>query len=55
MQAIILCGGLETRFGEATKTIPKVLLNVGDMTVLDWQLQFLTNVGVKEVILAPGL
>ena len=54
MQAIILCGGLATRLGETTKTIPKVLLNIGDRTVLDWQLQLLRDVGVKEVILASG-
>ena len=54
MQAIILCGGLATRLGETTKTIPKVLLNIGDRTVLDWQLQLLRDAGVEEVILASG-
>ena len=55
MQAIILCGGLATLLSETTKRIPKVLLNIGDMMVLDWQLQLLTDVGVKEIILASGL
>ena len=54
MQAIILCGGLATRLGETTKTIPKVLLNIGGRTVLDWQLQLLKDVSVEEVILASG-
>ena len=54
MQAIILCGGLATRLGETTKTIPKVLLNIGNRMVLDWQLQLLKDVGVEEVILASG-
>lgn len=38
MQAIILCGGLATRLGAFTKTIPKVLLDIADRTVLNWQL-----------------
>ena len=54
MQAIILCGGLATRLGETTKTIPKVLLDVVGRTVLDWQLQLLKDIGVEEVILASG-
>ncbi len=54
MQAIILCGGLATRLGEMTKTIPKVLLDVVGRTVLDWQLQLLKDVGIEEVILASG-
>lgn len=54
MQAIILCGGLATRLGETTKTIPKVLLDIADRTVLDWQLQLLKDADVTEVILASG-
>ncbi|MCZ6677777.1 MAG: sugar phosphate nucleotidyltransferase [Candidatus Poribacteria bacterium] len=54
MQAIILCGGISTRLGDITKAIPKILLQVGDRTVLDWQLHFLREAGVDEVILASG-
>ena len=54
MQAIILCGGLATRLGNTTKTVPKILLEVADKTVLDWQLQLLKGAGVGEVILASG-
>ena len=54
MQAIILCGGLATRLGETTKTVPKVLLDIGDRTVLDWQIQLLRDANVREVILASG-
>ncbi|RKU18755.1 hypothetical protein C6503_08865 [Candidatus Poribacteria bacterium] len=52
MQAIILCGGLATRLGKMTKTIPKVLLDIAGRTVLDWQLQLLGDAGVQEVVLA---
>lgn len=54
MQAIILCGGLAKRLGETTKTVPKILLDIADRTVLDWQLQLLKEAGVQEVILASG-
>ena len=54
MQAIILCGGLSTRLGEMTQTVPKILLNVRGQTVLDWQIDLLKQAGVTEVILASG-
>lgn len=54
MNAIILCGGLSTRLGEITKSIPKILLEIGDKTVLDWQLEKLKNVGIDKVVMAAG-
>jgi NDP-sugar pyrophosphorylase family protein len=54
MQAIILCGGLSTRLGDMTKTVPKILLDIRGRTVLDWQLDFLKEAGVDEVVLASG-
>lgn len=54
MQAIILCGGLSTRLGKTTENLPKVLLKIGERTVLEWQLALLTEAGVTEVILASG-
>jgi NDP-sugar pyrophosphorylase family protein len=54
MNAIILCGGLSTRLGDITKTIPKVLLDIKGKTVLDWQLEKLKGAGVTEVIMAAG-
>lgn len=54
MQAIILCGGLSTRLGKTTEKLPKVLLKIGERTVLEWQLTLLSDAGVNEVILASG-
>ncbi|MFA4831368.1 MAG: sugar phosphate nucleotidyltransferase [Patescibacteria group bacterium] len=54
MNAIILCGGLSTRLGEITKEAPKILLEIGGKTILDWQLERLKSVGVPEVVLAAG-
>ena len=54
MQAIILCGGLATRLGEAAKTVPKVLLEIAGKTVLEWQIRLLKEAGVTAVVLASG-
>ena len=54
MEAIILCGGLATRLGETTKTLPKILLEIAGKTVLEWQIQLLRDAGVTTVILASG-
>lgn len=54
MNAIILCGGLSTRLAGITKSKPKILLEIGGKTVLDWQLEKLKRVGVKEIVLAAG-
>lgn len=54
LQAIILCGGLSTRLGEITKSIPKVLLDIKGKTVLEWQLEKLKKLGITEVVLAAG-
>lgn len=60
MNAIILCGGLSTRLGDITKSVPKILLDIGGKTVLDWQLEKLKHVemqnfaSVREVVLAAG-
>ena len=54
MQAIILCGGLSTRLGDITKVTPKILLPIGNQTILDYQLNLLKLVDTTEVILASG-
>ncbi len=54
MNAIILCGGLSTRLGDITKTIPKILLEIKGRTVLEWQLEKLKTLGITEVVLAAG-
>ncbi len=52
--AIILCGGLSTRLGDITKSVPKILLDIGGKTVLDWQLEKLKSLGIMDVVLAAG-
>ncbi|MFA5211406.1 MAG: sugar phosphate nucleotidyltransferase [Patescibacteria group bacterium] len=54
MNAIILCGGLSTRLGEITKEMPKVLLEIGGKTILEWQIEKLKKINITEVVLAAG-
>jgi len=54
MNAIILCGGLSTRLGDITKTIPKILLTIKGRTVLEWQTDKLKKIGITDVVLAAG-
>lgn len=54
MNVIILCGGLSTRLGDITKSIPKILVDVGGKTILDWQLEKIAELGVDMVYLAAG-
>jgi D-glycero-alpha-D-manno-heptose 1-phosphate guanylyltransferase len=54
MNAIILCGGLSTRLGDITKTIPKILLEIKGKSVLNYQLEKLKKVGAQKVVLAAG-
>jgi MurNAc alpha-1-phosphate uridylyltransferase len=51
MQAVILAGGLATRLGERTRTIPKALLPIAGRPFLAWQLEALQRSGFSEVVL----
>jgi NDP-sugar pyrophosphorylase family protein len=50
----ILAGGLATRLGEMTKTIPKSLLDVAGRPFIEHQLALLQTAGVRQVVLCLG-
>ncbi len=54
MNIIILCGGLSSRLGDITKSVPKILLDIGGKTVLDWQLDMVRSLGVTDIVFAAG-
>lgn len=51
MRALILAAGLGTRLRPLTKDIPKALLRVGDLTLLERAIFYLEKNGVKEIAL----
>jgi NDP-sugar pyrophosphorylase family protein len=54
MQAIILAGGKGTRLMPYTATVPKPLMPIGDMPILDILVRQLKNHGVTSIIMAVG-
>ncbi len=54
MKAVILAGGKGARLAPYTKILPKPLMPIGDMPILEILLRQLKRHGVDEVILAVG-
>ena len=54
MKALIMVGGKGTRLRPYTNNIPKALLPIGDMPILEIILYQLKTAGVEEVTLAVG-
>lgn len=53
-QAVVLVGGLGTRLGALTQTVPKPLLPVAGRPFLDTVIVWLARAGVEEIILSTG-
>ena len=54
MKAVILAGGKGTRLVPYTKVIPKPLMPIGDMPILEVLLRQIKRAGVDEIILTVG-
>ena len=54
MKAIILAGGKGTRLAPYTKILPKPLMPIGDMPILEIILRQMKGAGVEEAILTVG-
>ncbi len=54
MKAVVLAGGKGTRLAPYTKVIPKPLMPIGDMPILEVMLRQIKRAGVDEVTLAVG-
>jgi NDP-sugar pyrophosphorylase family protein len=54
MKAVILAGGKGTRLAPYTKVIPKPLMPIGDMPILEVLLHQLKRAGVSDIILTVG-
>ncbi len=51
MKAVILCGGLATRMLPITKSVPKEMMSVLNKPVLDYLIDDLVEVGVKDILI----
>lgn len=54
MKAVILTGGKGTRLAPYTRVLPKPLMPLGDMPVLEVIVRQLKRAGVSDIILAAG-
>jgi NDP-sugar pyrophosphorylase family protein len=54
MKAVILAGGKGARLAPYTKILPKPLMPIGDMPILEVMLRQIKRAGVSEVTLAVG-
>jgi len=54
MQAVVLAGGKGTRLAPYTNVLPKPLMPIGDMPILEVLLRQMKSAGFNEVILTVG-
>ena len=54
MKAIILASGIGKRLRPLTNDIPKNLVKINGMTILEYQLNLLSNCNIKDVIITTG-
>jgi len=54
MRAVILAGGKGTRLAPYTKILPKPLVPIGDMPIMEVMIRQLRRAGIDEIILAVG-
>tara|TARA_B100001564_G_C20539229_1_gene623573 strand:+ start:292 stop:987 length:696 start_codon:yes stop_codon:yes gene_type:complete len=54
MKVVILCGGLGSRLAEETKLIPKPMVKIGNIPIVQHIINFYKKFGLTEFILATG-
>lgn len=54
MKAIILAGGRGKRLRPITDYIPKPLVPLNNIPIIEWQIRYLKKFGVKEIIICTG-
>ena len=54
MKAIILAGGRGKRLKPITDYVPKPLIPIKNIPIIEWQIKYLKKFGIKEVIICSG-
>lgn len=54
MYAVILAGGVGTRLRPITDYVPKSLVPVNNIPIIEWQLRYLKKFGVNNAIICSG-
>jgi len=54
MKAIILAGGRGKRLKPVTDYIPKTLIPIQNIPIIEWQIRYLKKFGIKEITICSG-
>jgi len=54
MKAIILAGGLGKRLKPITDFVPKPLVPINNIPIIEWQIRYLKKFGIKNFIICTG-
>jgi mannose-1-phosphate guanylyltransferase len=54
MKAIILAGGRGKRLRPVTDYVPKPLVPINNIPIIEWQIKYLKKFGVNEVVICTG-
>lgn len=54
MKAVILSGGMGKRLKPITDYIPKALVPVGNIPIIDWQIRYFKKFGIKDFVICVG-
>ena len=54
MKAVILAGGRGKRLRPVTDYVPKPLIPLNNIPILEWQIRYLKNFGIKNIVICTG-
>ena len=54
MKALILSGGLGQRLKPITDYVPKPLVPINNIPIIEWQIRYFKNFGIKEFVICTG-
>jgi len=54
LKAIILAGGIGKRLSPITDYVPKSLIPIKNIPIIEWQIKYLKKYGVDEIIICTG-
>jgi mannose-1-phosphate guanylyltransferase len=54
MQALILAGGKGSRLKPITDYVPKPLIPINNIPIIEWQIQYLKRFNVKSIVVCSG-
>jgi mannose-1-phosphate guanylyltransferase len=54
MKAVILAGGRGKRLKQITDYVPKPLIPLDNIPIIEWQIRYLKKFGIKEIVICTG-